>query len=51
MTNDHVAVGSVVADRNLPAPTVVAIAFMPMTPVLVTIGAHTGWPNAGMSSS
>ena len=51
MTNDHVAVGSVVADRNLPAPTVVAIALMSMAPVLVAVGADAGRPDTAMSSS
>jgi hypothetical protein len=51
MTNDHIAVGSAVADRNFPAPTVVAIALMPMPPVLVAIGADASRPDTGMSSS
>jgi hypothetical protein len=51
MTNDHIAVGSAVADRNFPAPTVVAIALTAMAPVLVAIGADAGGPDTGMSSS
>jgi hypothetical protein len=51
MTNDHIAIGSAVADRNFPAPTVVTIALMPMAPVLVAIRADAGRPDTGMRSS
>jgi hypothetical protein len=51
MTHDHITVGAAIADRNFPAPSVVTIAFMPMAPVLVAIGADAGRSDAGMSSS
>ena len=47
VTNDDVAVGAAVADRYVSASAIVAIAFMPVAPVLV--GADTSRPDASMS--
>jgi hypothetical protein len=51
MTDDNIAVRAMVTDRYFPAPAIIAIAFMPVAPVLVTIGADAGRPDAGMSPS
>jgi hypothetical protein len=48
VTNDHVAVRAAVTDRYVAASAIVAVAFMPMTPV-VTTGADAGRADAGMS--